>query len=170
MLASVDHKHVNGLVRVEHMCCTIATDDGTEALSVELGVEHRAGEILKGAVFEALGVGQVVAKVAVVLGVVWQIVEDEMADAAQLVAFVEVKAFGEEEEVHLAVVEQVARSVDALVVAVLGDVHRVDVVLLEVVAYAHEVEVGRDEYERVRHHLVTKTRQYLYKCRQYNGM
>jgi hypothetical protein len=82
------HKHVNILVRVEHVSGALLANDRTELLRVELRVEHRAREIpqVRRVLGRALGIGQEIAKVRVELRIVWQIVEDQMVYASYLVS------------------------------------------------------------------------------------
>ena len=86
-------------------------------MSVVLGVEHGGGERFECHVF-ALRVRQIVAKVAVVVGIVRQLVEDDVIDASYLVAFVEVKSLGEQNEMNATLEEQESSPIDALLVVV----------------------------------------------------
>ena len=79
----IDHEHVNTLVRVEHVSGPLLTNDAAEALGVVLGVEDSGREGFGAHVSPRIR--QKVTVVAVVLGEVGQLVEDQVVDAADLV-------------------------------------------------------------------------------------
>lgn len=96
----------------------LVTNDSAQFLNVEFRVEHGAREVLHGRVLEALGIGQEVGKRAVELGVQWQLVKDEMIDAAKFVTLVEMKSFGDEHKVNFSMVEHVSRPIHGLIIRI----------------------------------------------------
>ena len=81
--SSIDHEHVNCLVRVEHVSGSLLANDTAQTLRIVLGVEDRGREGLGAHV--STRVWQKVTVVAVVIGKVGQLVEDQVVNASDLV-------------------------------------------------------------------------------------
>lgn len=75
--------------------------------------------------------------------------------------FVEMEALCEKQKLFLSLKEEVSGPGDTGLLRVLADVDKIQFLLLEVISKTHEVKVGGDIDERVRHDCITILRQNL---------
>lgn len=152
------NEEVDILLGLQHLCSPRHTNHSSQPLGIIPGVEDSASP---GGFLSSAGGFQHVTDFTVEVGVSWQFIENQIPDPFYGIPFVEMEALCEEQKLLLSLKEEVSGPGNTRLRSVLADVGEVQFFLLEVVSETHEVKVGGDIDERMRHDCITILRQNL---------